>query len=59
MMFMEGGKRFGYGDFPERELKFFDDGTPRDDIAVGTGFPSGTVPEVPPCTGCPSSGDAA
>ena len=57
--FMEGGKRFGYADFPKQVPKFFDEGDLRDDIPVGTGFTSGTVPDVPPCTGCPSSNDAA
>ena len=57
--FMEDGARFGYGDFPKKEPKFFADGTLRDDIPIGTGFPEGVVPEVSPCTGCPSSGDTA
>ena len=59
IMFMNGGKRAGYGDFPKREPKFFEEGSLRDDIPIGTGFVGGVVPAVPPCNGCPSSGGVA
>ena len=58
IMFMNGGKRAGYGDFPKREPKFFERArcatTSRSD-----GFVGGVVPAVPPCNGCPSSGGVA
>jgi hypothetical protein len=59
MVFMDGGTRFGYRDFPKQEPKFFTDGSPRDTIPVGTGYVGGQVPEIPPCTGCPSEASPA
>lgn len=59
MVFMDGGERFGYRDFPKKEPAFFSGGSLRDDIPVGTGYVGGQVPAIPPCSGCPSESSPA
>jgi hypothetical protein len=55
-MYLNGGKRYSFGDFPKTEPKFFDESVSLYEFPAGDAYPSGTVPAAMPCAGCPSQG---
>jgi hypothetical protein len=57
-VYLDGGKRFAYNQFPTKQPKFFDDAKAVAEIARTTNFADGVVPPTMPCTGCPSGGTA-
>jgi hypothetical protein len=58
-MYLNGGKRYSFGDFPKTEPKFFDESASLYEFPAGDAYVSGEVPETMPCTGCPSQGGSA
>lgn len=54
-MYLDGAKRFAYGEFP-KQAKFFDEAASVAEIPRSSDFPDGVVPPPNPCEGCPSSG---
>jgi hypothetical protein len=58
MMYLDDGKRYTYKDLPKSEPKFFDPKLATADADDGAQFPGGVLPDITPCTGCPSSGAA-
>jgi hypothetical protein len=58
-MYLDGGRRYGYGDFPERPPKFFVESASVAEVPRSSNFADGVVPPANPCTGCPSSGGSA
>jgi hypothetical protein len=57
-MYLDGGKRFAYNEFPTKQPKFFDDTKSVAEIARESNFADGVVPPTMPCAGCPSGGTA-
>jgi hypothetical protein len=58
-MYMDGGKRLGYADFPKSEPKFFAQGGAVAEAPISAQFPNGVVSPASPCAQCPSNGGAA
>ena len=54
--YVDGGKRYGYKDFPKAEPKFFSDAGAVSEAPIGLLFPTGEVSPGSPCEQCPSSG---
>jgi hypothetical protein len=55
-MYLDGGKRYAYGEFPPKEPKFFDESASVASIPLSSRYANGVVPAASPCTGCPSNG---
>ena len=55
-MYLDGGKRYAYGEFPTKEPKFFDPAASVASIPLSSRYATGVVPATSPCTGCPSNG---
>jgi hypothetical protein len=54
MSYLNGGKRYAYGNFP-KDPEFFTDPTATNTVSYTSAFPGGTLPTPIPCNGCPSS----
>lgn len=54
-MYLDGAKRFAYGQFP-KQVKFFDEASSVSEIPRSSDFPGGVEAAPNPCEGCPSSG---
>ena len=54
-MYLDGGKRYAYGEFPTKEPKFFDTSASAASIPLSSRYANGVVPATSPCTGCPSN----
>jgi hypothetical protein len=57
-MYLNGGKRFSFGQFPKSEPKFFDESASLYEFPQAAAYATGKVPASNPCTGCPSQGGA-
>ena len=57
-MYLNDGKRYSLAQFPEKEPKFFDASASIYEFPRENTFRGGKVPELNPCTGCPSQGGA-
>ncbi|MEX1006349.1 MAG: hypothetical protein WD271_00715 [Acidimicrobiia bacterium] len=57
-MYLNGGKRFSFGQFPKSEPKFFDEAASLYEFPPERAYSTGKVPAANPCTGCPSQGGA-
>jgi hypothetical protein len=55
-MYLNDGKRYGYGQFPAKEPKFFDASVSVSEIPRSSNFQDGVVPPANPCAGCPVNG---
>ena len=55
-MYLSGGARFGYTDFPKSEPKFFDPKASAALVPLASTFPGDVIPPKTPCVDCPSSG---
>jgi hypothetical protein len=55
-MYLNDAKRYGYGEFPEKQPKFFDESVSVAQIPRSSNFQDGVVPADNPCTGCPVNG---
>ncbi len=58
-MYLDDARRYGYGDFPKQQPKFFDESVSVAEIPRASAFADGVVPAANPCTGCPSAGTGA
>jgi hypothetical protein len=59
-MYLNDGRRFSLGQFPEQEPAFFDEAVSIYEFPRQDAFASGKVPALNPCTGCPGQdADAA
>lgn len=54
-MYVDGGKRYAYGQFPKREPRFFDPGASVAEAPRAAAFPDGAQPTPNPCGACPST----
>ncbi len=54
--YLNGGKRYSFGEFPKTEPKFFDESASLYEFPAADAYPTGKVPVLNPCTGCPSEG---
>jgi hypothetical protein len=60
VMYLNDGRRFSLGQFPEQEPAFFDEAVSIYEFPRQDAFASGKVPALNPCTGCPGQdADAA
>jgi hypothetical protein len=57
-MYLNGGKRLSFGQFPKSEPKFFDESASLYEFPQAEAYETGKVPASNPCTGCPSEGGA-
>ncbi len=55
-MYLDGAKRYGYGQFPKKQPKFFDEAASVAEIPRSSSFADGVEPPDNPCTGCPVNG---
>jgi hypothetical protein len=58
-MYMDGGKRLGYANFPKSEPKFFAPAGAVAEAAIAAQFPDGVISPASPCASCPSNGGTA
>jgi hypothetical protein len=58
-MYLGGGKRYSFGQFPAKEPAFFEESASVYEVPRVRSFPSGAIPAPNPCTGCPSQASAA
>ena len=52
-MYLNGAKRYGYGQFPDKPPTFFDESLSVAEVPRSSNFENGIVPADNPCTGCP------
>jgi hypothetical protein len=55
-MYLDGARRLGYGQFPTKQPKFFDEAASVSEIPRSSSFADGVVPPDNPCTACPVNG---
>ncbi len=55
-MYLNGGKRLSFGQFPKSEPGFFDEAASIYQFPPAKAYATGKVPAPNPCTGCPSQG---
>ena len=58
LMYLNDGLRYGYGGFPKKEPKFFDESVSVELIPLASQFKDGIQPPDNPCPDCPVNGGA-
>jgi hypothetical protein len=56
LMYLDGGKRYAYGEFPKKQPAFFDASASVSEIPTSSAFRGGVVPAPNPCPECPVNG---